>query len=136
MHGIFPFSKSYPQIESTWSTAKCRRRKSFDTYCIVICATVCVSFWSKSEASNAFPKHVLKSKARGQSIQSRKKLFCHMTVKNCFCSVSCKFFIKIVRTWRCAIKEQTPQLVLLYCSRTVRSSRRMGSIKKVVFKIS
>ena len=59
LHGILPFSKSYPEIESTWPTAKCRGRKSFDTwYYIVTCATLCVSFSSKSKAINIFPKYV------------------------------------------------------------------------------
>ena len=89
---------------------------------IVTCATLCVSFLSKSEAINVFPKHILKSKARDQSIQARKKLFCHVIVKNYLCNVSWKFLIKIESTWRREIKEQAPQLTLLYRGRTVRSS--------------
>ena len=81
--GILPFSKSYPGIKSTWPTAKCRGRKSCDTwYYIVTCATLCVSFSSKSKAINVFSKHILKSKACDKSIQARKKLFCHVIVKN------------------------------------------------------
>ena len=58
LHNIFPFSKSYPEIENTWPNAKCRGRKSFDTwYYIVTCATLCVRFSSKSKATNVFPKH-------------------------------------------------------------------------------
>ena len=76
MHRILPFSKSYPEIESTWPTAKCRGRKSFDTwYYIVTCTMLCVSFSSKLKAINVFPKYILKSKARDQSVQARKKLF-------------------------------------------------------------
>ena len=57
LHSILPFSKSYPEIESTWSTAKCRERKSFDAgYYIVTCATVSTSFLLKSKAINVFPK--------------------------------------------------------------------------------
>ena len=51
----------------------------------VNCATLCVSFLTKSETINVFPKLILKSKARDQSIQGRKKLFCHVIVKN-FCA--------------------------------------------------
>ena len=48
LHDIPPFSKSYPEIESTWPTGKSRRRKSFDTwYYIVTCATLYWSFSSK-----------------------------------------------------------------------------------------
>ena len=58
LHSILRFSTSYPEIESTWPTAKCRGRKSFDTwYYIVTCAMLCVSFSSKSKAINVFPKH-------------------------------------------------------------------------------
>ena len=39
-------------------------------------------------------------------------------------------------TWRREIKEQTPHLTLLYCSRTVRSSHRRCSIRKLFLKIS
>ena len=54
----FRFSKSYPEIESTWPTAKCRGRKSFDTwYYLVTCAMLCLIFSSKLKAINVFPKH-------------------------------------------------------------------------------
>ena len=97
LHGILPFSKSYPEIESTWPTAKCRGRKSFDTWnYIVICATLCVSFSSKSKATNVFPKHILESKARDQSIQASKKLFFYVMVKSYLCNVLCKFLINVL----------------------------------------
>ena len=83
-----------------------------------------------------FPKHILKSKARDQSIQARKKLFCHMTVKNYLCNVSCKFLINIESTWRREIKEQAPQSTLLYRGRTVRSSHRRSFIRKLFLKTS
>ena len=51
-------------------------------YYRVICATFCVNISSKSKATNVFSKHILKLKARDQSIQARKKLFCHVIVKN------------------------------------------------------
>ena len=94
-------------------------------------ATLCVSFSSKSKAINVFPKHILKLKARDQSIQARKKLFCHVIVKNYLCNVSQKFLIKIESTWRCEIKEQAPELTLLYRGRTVRSSHRRCFIRKL-----
>ena len=136
LHGILPFSKSYPEIESTWPTAKCRGRKSFDTwYYIVTCATLCVSFSSKSKAINVFPKHILKLKAHYQSIQVRKKLFCHLMIKNYFWNVSWKFLIKSESTWRRVIKQQATQLTLLYCGRTVRSSHQRCCIRKLSLKI-
>ena len=98
-------------------------------------ATLCVSFLSKSEAINVFPKHILKSKARDQSIQESKKLFCHVIIKNYLCNVSWKFLIKIESTWRREIKEQAPQLTLLYRGRTVRSSHRRCCIRKLFLKI-
>ena len=136
LHDIPPFSKSYPEIESTWPTAKCRGRKSFDTwYCIVTCATFCVNFSSKSKAINVFPKHNLKSKARDRSNQERKKLICHVIVKNYLSKVSRKFLIKIDSTWRREIKEQAPQLSSLCRGRIVRSSYRRCYIRKLFLKI-
>ena len=120
LHGILPFSKWYPVNESTWPTTKCWGRKSFDTwYYKVTWAMLCVSFSSKSKAINVFPK-------RDQSIQARKKLFCHVIVKNYLCNVSWKFLIKVESTLRCEIKEQAPQLTLLYHGRTIRRSRWRG----------
>ena len=101
LHGILPFSKSYPEIESTWPITRCRERNSFDTwYYTVTCATLCVSFSSKSKAIDVFPKHILKSEARNQSIQTSKKLFCHVIVKSYLRNVSWRFLIKIESTWR------------------------------------
>ena len=59
-----------------------------------ICATLYLRVSSKSKATNVFPKHILKSKVRGKSIQARKKLFCHVIVKDYLCNV----LIKIERT--------------------------------------
>ena len=107
------FSKSYPEIESTWPTAKCRGRKSFDTwYYIVTCATLCVSFSSKSKAINVFPKHILKSKARDLSIQARKS--CHVIVKNYLCNVSWKFWSKSKTCGGTKSKNRHPRW--LYCT--------------------
>ena len=115
LHCFLPFSKSYPEIDSTWSTAKCRRRMSFDTrYCIVYLCNALCEFSLKSKSTNFFPKHNLKSKARYQSIQARKKLLCHVIVNNCLFNVFCKFLIKIESTWRREIKEQTGDLTALW----------------------
>ena len=92
---------------------------------------VSVSFSSKSIAINVFPKHILKSKARDQSNQARKKLICHVIVKNYLSKVSWKFLINIESTWRHEIKEQAPQLTLLYRGRTIRSSHRRYCIRKL-----
>ena len=110
--------------------------KSFDTwYYIVTCATLCLSFSSKWKAINLFPNHILKSKGRDQSNQARKKLICHVKVKNYLSNVSWKFLIKIESTRRREIKEQPPQLALLYCGRTVRSSHRRCCIRKLFLKM-
>ena len=90
-----------------WSTAKCRRRKFSDTWHnIALCATLCINFSSKSKATNVFPKHILKSKARDKLIQARKKLFCHVIVKNYLCNVLRKFLIKFESTWRREINKK------------------------------
>ena len=120
LNGILSFSKI-----SYITTAKCKGRMSFDTwYYVVLYATLCVSFSSKSKATNVFPKHILKSKARYQSIQARKNLFCHVIVKNYLCNVSGEFLIKVESTWRRKINEQTSQLTLLHYVGTVSSSHR------------
>ena len=121
--------------DGTWSNAKCRRRKSSNTwYYIVICATLCVSFSSKLKATNVFPKHILNSKARDRLIQASKKLLCHVIVNNYLCNVLCKFLMKSESTWKYEIKEQAPQPTLLYCGSTVQSSQRKCYIKKTVLK--
>ena len=57
LHNILPFSKSFPETESTWPTVKCRGSKSFDTsHYIVTCAMLCVSFSLKSKVINVFCK--------------------------------------------------------------------------------
>ena len=111
--------------------------ESLDTwYYIVTCATLCVSFSSKSSKPiNVFPKHILKSKTHDQSNHARMKLICHVIVKNCLSNVSWKFLVKIESTWRREIKEQPPQLALLYRGRTVRSSHRSCCIRKLFLKI-
>ena len=120
---------------SIFQTTKCKWRKSSDKwYYIVICVTLGVSFSSKSETTNVFPKHILKSKAHDKSIQIRKNLFCHLIVKNYLCNGLCKCLIKIKGMWKHKIKEQTSQLTLLYCGRTVRSSHQRCSVKKAVLK--
>ena len=96
---------------------------------------LCVNFSSKPKAINGFPKHILKSKARDQLTQARKKLICHMIVENYFSNVSWKFLIKIKSIWMREIKEQAPQLALLCHGRTVRSSHQWCYIRKLFLKI-
>ena len=125
LHGILPFSKSYPEIESTWPTAKCRGRKSFDTwYYIVTCATLYVSFSSKSKAINVFPKHIVKSKARYQSNQARKKLFEQP-------------FVKVFDQNRkhLQVRNQGIGTPAVVACKTVRSSHRRCCIRKLFLKI-
>ena len=57
------------------------------------------------------------------------------TQRNCFVNASWKFLIKIESRWRREIKEQAPQLTLLYHGRTVRSSHRRCCISKLFLKI-
>ena len=96
LHCILPFSKSNRAIENTWSTAKCRGRT---WYYIILHSYLCNAlrkfFLSKSEAINVFPKHIPKSNTRDQSIQARKKLFCHVILKNNLCNVCESFWSKL-----------------------------------------
>ena len=75
-------------------------------------------------------RNVYKPKIKCFSIQARKKSFCRVIVRNYLYN---EFAFK-QSTWRGKIKEQTPQLVLLYCGRTVKTSHRRCSIKKAVLK--
>ena len=67
-------------------------------------------------------------------MQARMKLFCHVVVNNYLCNVLCTFLAKIESSWTREIKKQTLQLILLCCGRTVRSSHRRCSIKKLFLK--
>ena len=109
------YSSAFQIMSRSWSTVKCRQRKSSDArYNIIICANLCISFSSKSKASNVFSKHILKSKALDKSIQARKKLFCHMIVKKYLSNVLRKFLIKFESTWRRKINSKHPSW--LYCT--------------------
>ena len=48
----------------------------------VICATLSVCVFSKWKGINVFLKHILKLKARDQSIQAKKKLICRVILSN------------------------------------------------------
>ena len=103
-------------------------------YYILICAMLCICFSSKQKATNVFPKHISKSDACHQSIKAGKILFCCMIVKNYLCHALLQFLINIKSMWWCF--EQTSELSLLYCGRTVRSSHQRCFIKELFFKIS
>ena len=117
LRGILPFSKSYPETESTWPTAKCRGRMYFDTwYCTVICATLDIKigstyiFWNWKH----IPKDILKSKVRDQSIKATKKLFYHVIIKNYLYNVSWRFLIKT--NARRGVKSKNRHPSWLYCT--------------------
>ena len=55
--------------------------------------------------------------------------------KELFVQRFAKVFIKIESTWRHEIKEQAPQLTLLYHGRTVTSSHPRYCIRKLFLKI-
>ena len=130
-HCHVPFS--YPEIESTWSTAKCRGRKSWQMILHGYLFNTLLRFSSKSKAINVF--HILKSKGRDQLSQARKKLFCLVIVKTIWATFHESFLFKIESMWRCKIKEQAPQLTLLYLGMTIRSSHQRCCIRKQFLKI-
>ena len=107
------------------TNAKCKGRKFSDAwYYIVICAILCVSFPSKSKAINVFPKYVLKSKARDQSIQARKKLLCPVLVKNYLCTVFRESFWS--KSKACGGANRHPSW--LYCSVVGLSEAATGGV--------
>ena len=97
-----------------------------------LCNTL-LRFSSKSKAINVF--HILKSKGRDQLSQARKKLFCLVIVKTIWATFHESFLFKIESMWRCKIKEQAPQLTLLYLGMTIRSSHQRCCIRKQFLKI-
>ena len=113
---MLPFSKLYREIDSTWSTAKCRGRKTFDPwYYIVTCAQLCVSFLSKLEGINVFPKHILKSKAYDQSIHSSKEeIVLSRDNKELFVQRFVKVFDENWKHMEAKSKNRHPSL--LYCT--------------------
>ena len=135
LNGILPFFKSYREIESTWSTAKCSLLKVFWNVILYsyLCKTLC-KFFIKI-GSNCFSKTYSEIESMWPTIQTMKKLFRHVIVKNYLCNVSWKFLIKIEIKWRREMKEQATQLTLLYRGRIVRSSHRRCCIRKLFLKI-
>ena len=73
-----------------------------------------------------FLQNILKSKAHDQSIQARKKVFCHGIVKNYLFNISWKFLIKIESTLRRKMKEQAPSW--LYCTVVGLSEAATGGV--------
>ena len=85
--GIFTVMFWFPKIIPwNWKHLTNHKVKGKKVFWQVIlnssCATLCVSFSLKSKAINVFPKHILKLQACDQSNQARKKLVCHMIVRN------------------------------------------------------
>ena len=97
-----------------------------------LCNTL-LRFSLKSKAINVI--HILKSKGRDQLSQARKKLFCLVIVKTIWATFHESFLFKIESMWRCKIKEQAPQLTLLYLGMTIRSSHQRCCIRKQFLKI-
>ena len=95
-------------------------------YYIVLCSTICVSFPSKSEATTVFPKHILKSKARDQSIQARKKVFCHVIVKNIYATFRVSFWPKSKARGGSKLKDRHPSW--LYCTMVRLSEAATGGV--------
>ena len=113
LYDILPFSKSYPEIESTRATAKCRGRKSFDTWhYIVTCATtLCVSFSSKSKAFNVF-QNIFWNQKHVTINSSKEEITCHVIV---FCAAFPKIFWSKLKA-RGGVNLKNRHLSWLYCT--------------------
>ena len=108
-----------------------QRKKVF--WALKLHSYLCNNFSSQSKAINVFPKDILKSKACDQSIQARKKLFCHMIVKNYLCSM--KVFDQNRKYTEVQNQRQGTQLTLLYCGRTIKCSHQSCCIRELFLKI-
>ena len=125
LHGILSSSKSYPEIESTWSTASASEESILtrDITQVFVQRFVYVFHKTYSDIESTW------------SISSSKeKLLCRVIVKNYLRNVLCKFLIKIESMWRREIEEQAPQPTLLCCGSTIRSNYRKCYIRKAVLK--
>ena len=75
---------------------------------------VCVCFSLQSKGTNVFPKHILKSKARDQPIQTRKKLTPKLTFKKleyCFLVEATK-----IENTSCPFKTKNRHPSWLHCT--------------------
>ena len=88
---------------NTWSTAKCRIKNSFDTWCyLVICATFCARFSSKSKATNVEGTWSIK--------WSNEDILLSRDNKELYVVHSVLDFVQ--KTWRHNSKGRTPLLTL------------------------
>ena len=135
LHGILPFSKSYREIESTWSTAKCRGRKSFDTWCyMVACATLCVSFFYQDRKQLCFSKTYPEIESTWLINSTKEKIVLSRDSRELFLQRFVKGFDQNWNHVEARNKEQTPQLTLLYCGRTLRCSHQRCCIRNLLLK--
>ena len=98
---------------------KVQRKKVFSHVILhsSFCNNLC-KFFFKIKNNECFCKTYSEIKARDQSIQARKKVFCHV----------------IVRNYLCKLKNRNLKLTLLYYGRTVRSSHRRFSTRKLLLR--
>ena len=79
---FFFFPSHIPKLKGLDQSQRAGEESLMWYYMVFFFAFLLVCFSSKSEATNVFPKPVLKLKACDQSIQARMKSFCHMIVKS------------------------------------------------------
>ena len=75
---------------------------------------------------NVFSKHILKSKAHDQSIQAKKKLFCHVILKKYLCNVSWNIWSKSKA--RGGVKSKNRHPSWLYCTVVGLSEAATGGV--------
>ena len=73
-----------------------------------------------------FPKHILKSIAHDQSIQTREGFFCCVIVNNYLCNVLCTFLIKMKAGGGAKLKKRHPSW--LYCMVAGLSEAATGGV--------
>ena len=82
-----------------------------------------------SSYDSAFKKSVKPWHSETESTWPRKRLFCHVIVKNYLCNALCqKVFDQNRKNAEVRNQRTKLQLTFLYCGRTVRSSHRRFSI--------
>ena len=94
-------------------------------FCNVLC-----KFFIKIE-SNCFSKTFSEIESTWPLNSSKEEIFCHVIVKNYLPNISWEFLIKTESSLRYEIKEQAPQLTLLFHGRTLRSIHLRCGIREI-----
>ena len=136
--GFSPSCSVFQTIPWNWkhlTNRKVQRKKIF--WHVILhskCATLCVSFSSKSKVIKCFSKTYSEIKSTWSINSSKEELVLSRDSKELFVQRFMKVLIKIENMWRREIKEQAPEVTLQYCGKTIRSSHWGCCTRKLFLK--